>query len=92
MDCDRGPNSSVGASPVRNGGGCNPNTDQIRLVLRANESETWSRNPTVVESHTRRLPDALRSAVDGGDVAPLVRLWEYHVLGAMAAPQVLDPR
>jgi DNA-binding GntR family transcriptional regulator len=66
-------------------------TDQIRLVLRANELQTWNRNPTVLESHTGLL-DALRAAVDGdGDITQLIRLWENHVLRGMASPQVLDP-
>jgi len=65
-------------------------TDQIRLVLRANESETWVSNPSIVTTHTE-LVDALRTAMDDGDTTPLIRLWENHVLRGMAAPQVLDP-
>ncbi|MGP3535582.1 GntR family transcriptional regulator [Microbacterium sp. RD1] len=65
-------------------------TDQIRLVLRANEAETWNRSPTIVDSHTELL-EALRAALDGGDTADLIRLWENHVLRGMAAPHMLNP-
>lgn len=67
-------------------------TDQIRLVLRANEVETWDRTPSVVEAHVRLLA-AVRGAVDGGteEMLRLICLWEDHVLRGMAAPQMLDP-
>ncbi|MET0456521.1 MAG: GntR family transcriptional regulator [Mycobacterium sp.] len=65
-------------------------TDQIRLVLRANEVETWIRTPSIVEPHARLL-EAMRAALDGGDITELIRKWEDHVLRGMAAPQVLDP-
>ncbi|MFJ9779856.1 GntR family transcriptional regulator [Amycolatopsis sp. NPDC101161] len=64
--------------------------DQIRLVLRANEIETWQRTPSIAAAH-HRLLDLMRAAVEGGDVTELVRVWEDHVLRGMAAPQVLDP-
>jgi DNA-binding GntR family transcriptional regulator len=65
--------------------------DQIRLVLRANEVETWDKTPSIVEPHARLL-DALRLVVDGdGDMMALIRLWEDHVLRGMAAPHMLNP-
>ncbi|GAA0904244.1 GntR family transcriptional regulator [Pseudonocardia zijingensis] len=64
--------------------------DQIRLVLRANEIETWHRTPSVAAVH-QRLLDLLQAAAEGGDVTELVRAWEDHVLRGMAAPQVLAP-
>jgi DNA-binding GntR family transcriptional regulator len=64
--------------------------DQIRLVLRANELETWNRYQPIVEPHLR-LFDALRATVEGGNMIDLVHLWEDHVIRGMAAPHVLDP-
>ncbi|MCP9953585.1 GntR family transcriptional regulator [Actinomadura madurae] len=64
--------------------------DQIRLVLRANEVETWTHTPDIVEPHIRLL-DAVRSAIDSGDSVQLIRKWEDHVLRGAAAPHVLDP-
>jgi len=65
-------------------------TDQIRLVLIAEDLDMAGSGERIVENHTRLL-DALRTAMSGGPIVDLVREWEFHVVAGSNAVHLLDP-
>ncbi len=64
-------------------------TDQIRLARLARPTDSWDRGEALAANHTMLL-DALTRALDSGDARQVVKMWEVHVLGGMAASDVLE--